>query len=392
MRSARMRSALLRIHPDANGTSAATRWTNFRYQLTFITFTRPSNILRLAPLVREIDPQYAPRALLVGASSVAGQPLRLLEAIWHGRRISRTRIEDPPVFIIGHWRSGTTHLHNMFSQDPAFGYVSMYQAIVPDFSLIGRRWLKPLLARVIPPKRPMDNMFWLADSPQEEEIPLAKTCPYSFYTLLLFPRRARDLFAKYVLLEGMPDRAVAEFKSKYYRMLQIATLHAAGRRLVVKNPLNTARVRVLLDLFPDAKFVHIYRSPYDVFSSTRYLHRQTMAFTTLQKLEMRNSEETVFLLYEAMMRRFFAERALIPEGNLAEVRFEDLERDPLEEMRRVYGRLGLPSFADVEPALRHYIASQTSYRKNRFELAAEDRERIGRRWAFAFAELGYPLE
>jgi hypothetical protein len=363
--------------------------TNLGYQLGFITFTRLSNIVRLAPHLAQMHLRYSLRALLIAASSIASLPLRLLEKACYGRRIARVAIAKPPVFIIGHWRSGTTHLHNLMSQDPTFGYVSMYQAIVPECSLIGRRWLGAILARIIPLQRPMDNMLWPLDGPQEEEIPLAKITPYSFYVQFMFPRRALHFFAKYVLLQQASARAEAEFKRKYYRLLQIATLHAGGKQLVLKNPVNTARIRLLLELFPDAKFIHIHRSPYEVFSSTRNLHRKLLTFTTLQALDGSHNDETVLSLYEQMMQRFFAEQSLIPQGNFAEVRFADLERDPLGELRRVYGALGLESFTNAEPALRAYIAAQKDYRKNAFSLPARDRERVAQRWAFAFARLGY---
>ena len=125
---------------------------------------------------------------------------------------------------------------------------------------------------------------------------------------------------------------------------------------------------MLLELFPDAKFVHVHRSPYEVYASTRNLHRRVLAFMSLQKLDGTGDVEALLSLYEQMMRRFFADSTLIPAGNLVDVRFEDLERDPLGEMRRVYEKLGLPGFGTVEPSLRRYIAGQSGYRKNRFEL------------------------
>jgi hypothetical protein len=114
-----------------------------------------------------------------------------------------------------------------------------------------------------------------------------------------------------------------------------------------------------------------------------------MAFTTLQKLNMRGSAETVFALYEGMMRRFLADRPLIPPGNFAEIRFSDLERDPIGEMRRLYDELSLPGFETTEPALRRHIARQADYRKNSFRLAPEERARITERWGFAFDAFGY---
>jgi hypothetical protein len=364
-------------------------WTDLRYQLAFNSFIRPCNFVRLAHYLPEISPRYWPRATLIGIAALAALPLRWAETMYFGRWIKNIPIEHPPIFIIGHWRSGTTHLHNLFSQDPALGWVSMYQAIAPDCSLIGGGWLKRLLAWLLPPQRPMDNMVWPIDAPQEEEVPLGKICAWSFYTQLTFPHHAQEFFERYVLLEGAPAHVVSELKACYLRILQIAALHAGGKRLVLKNPVNTARLRLLLTLFPDAKFVHIHRSPYEVFASTCNLHRRLLKYTTLQTVDMRDSAEAVLTLYEGMMRRLLADRTLIPSGNFAEIRFSDLERDPLGEMRRLYDELNLPGFRAAEPALRRHIAAQAGYRKNEFRLTPEERDRIAERWGFAFDAFGY---
>lgn len=364
-------------------------WTNLRYQMTFNSFIRPGNFLRMAPYLPEISPRYWPRAALIGALALLALPLRWAQTLLFGRRIARTRIDHPPIFIIGHWRSGTTHLHNLFSQDPALGYVSMYQAIAPDCSLIGGRWLRRLLAWIVPLRRPMDNMVWPIEAPQEEEVALGKICAWSFYAQFMFPRHAREFFERHVLLEDAGAGVASELQARYLHILRIATLHASGRRLVLKNPVNTARIRMLLALFPDAKFIHIHRSPCEVFASTRNLHHRILAFTTLQKLNQRNSGETVFALYEGMMHRLLADRPLIPPGNFAEIRFSDLERDPVGEMRRLYDELGLPGFAAMEPALRRHLAAQADYRKNEFRLSPEEWARVTQRWGFAFDAFGY---
>jgi omega-hydroxy-beta-dihydromenaquinone-9 sulfotransferase len=364
-------------------------WTNLRYQLTFNSFIRPGNFVRLAHCLPEISPRYWPRAALIGIIGLSVLSLRWAETMLFGRRIANTRIDHPPIFIIGHWRSGTTHLHNLFSQDPALGWVSMYQAIAPDCSLIGGKWLRQVLAWLVPLQRPMDNMVWPIDAPQEEEVALGKICAWSFYAQFMFPRHAREFFERHVLLENAAAHVVNELRARYLRILQIATLHSGGRRLVLKNPVNTARIRLLLTLFPDAKFIHIHRSPHEVFASTRNLHHRIMAFTTLQKLDMQNSDETVFALYEGMMRRFLADRPLIPAGNFAEIQFSDLERDPIGEMRRLYDELCLPGFETTEAALRRHIAGQADYRKNSFCLAPEECACITERWSFAFDAFGY---
>jgi hypothetical protein len=161
---------------------------------------------------------------------------------------------------------------------------------------------------------------------------------------------------------------------------------------VLKNPVNTARIRLLLELFPDAKFVHAVRCPYEVFASTVHLHARILPLTTLQTVPLTPSSPIVLSIYEDMMQRFLEDRALIPPGNLVEVRFEDLERDPLGELRRVYETLDLPGFAQAEPVLRQYVESQRSYKKNRLELSAENRRLVTEHWEFAFRAFGYPSD
>jgi hypothetical protein len=92
-----------------------------------------------------------------------------------------------------------------------------------------------------------------------------------------------------------------------------------------------------------------------------------------------------------MYETFFAERSLIEPGRYHEIGFEQLEQDPLGQMKTLYERLGLDGFAEVEPALREYVASQRDYRKNEFRLLPEPlREQISTHWRRAFVEWGYP--
>jgi hypothetical protein len=359
------------------------------YQIGLIGFTRLSNILRLTHYAIGIHPRYSLRLLLILITSILTLPVRLWEKMTWERRIINTPIDHPPIFIIGHWRSGTTHLHNLISQDSAFGYLSMYQSMVPDCSITGGTWLKSLLAKIVPSKRPMDNMTWPIDSPQEEEIALAKTMPHTFYTHFLFPRKTLPLFKKFVLLQNASEAFIREFKLKYSRLLHIATIHAKGKQLVLKNPVNTARIPLLLELFPGAKFIHIHRCPYDVFASTRNLRGSLLSLTTLQSLDPGNVDNTILELYEGMMQQFIRDCPTIPTGQIVEVGFEDLEREPLKVLHRIYQELNLPDFNDAVPAFESYLASQQSYKKNQFQLSVHERELIDRRWAFAFQRFGY---
>ena len=93
-----------------------------------------------------------------------------------------------------------------------------------------------------------------------------------------------------------------------------ATLASGGKRLVVKNCAHTGRLPTLLELFPNAKFIHIHRNPYDVFLSTLHMHRTVLLRSQLQKIEPDRVEAHVLGFYDLLMRRFLAERSLIPAG------------------------------------------------------------------------------
>lgn len=371
-------------------TSASSRRADLGYQAGLLGFVRPANTARMARYATGVRPSRLGRLGYLAASGAIGTPLRALERRRHGAVIDETDVRKP-VFVIGHWRSGTTHLHNLLARDHRFGYVSMYQALAPDFSLVAERWLRPALARTVPVDRPMDNMVWPLDAPQEEEIPLAKTAGYSFYLQFLFPQACEELFTRYVLFDG-PDAEVlrARWERSYRHLLEVATVRSGGRRLVLKNPANTARVRHLLDLYPDARFVCIHRDPFEVFPSACNLHRRTLRLTALQDVDEDLIRNNVLRLYELTMRRYLVDRRSIPDDRLVEISYEDLDRDPVGTVGDVYARLGISGFDEVRPAIADYVDSQRGYVKNSFELTADDIATVADRWGFAFEALDRP--
>ena len=78
-----------------------------------------------------------------------------------------------PLFILGHWRSGTTFVHNIFACDKHFGYTTTYQTVFPHLMLWGQPFFKKNMAFLMPDKRPTDNMELKVDLPQEEEFALS---------------------------------------------------------------------------------------------------------------------------------------------------------------------------------------------------------------------------
>ncbi|MBN1149547.1 MAG: sulfotransferase [Anaerolineales bacterium] len=353
--------------------------------------------LRLLRLSGGIDPAFAARLAFVSLVTLSSSPLRALERLRYGRLVAETPIHPEPVFIIGHWRSGTTHLHNLLCQDGSLGYVSTFQGLAPGFCLLGRGWLDALMdrwARRTHPTRLIDNIPLAFDAPQEEEFAIANSSPCSSLHVFTLPRRAAYFFERYALQQGLSAAEGAEWRRVYLDILKKATLLSGGgrtapKRLALKNPANTGRIPALLELFPNARFIHITRNPYKVFLSTRYVYRTILPRAQVQRIDPEQVEANILRFYRQLVGKYLADRSLIPAANLVELRFEDLEADPLTELRRIYQRLELGDFAQVETALRAYLASIRGYQKNRYELSDELVEKINCEWGFAFEEWGY---
>ncbi|MEO1399836.1 MAG: sulfotransferase [Cyanobacteria bacterium J06635_1] len=323
---------------------------------------------------------YLPRALSITGMTLANAPLRLAETLRYGRQIQQTEITEPPVFILGHWRSGTTHLHRLMVQDDRWGYVSSLQAFVPEAFLTLQQMLAANLQDFWPEVRLMDNVSYSPTVPEEEDYSLANVSPFSFYCCWYFPERMQEIYRRSVLLSDLSEADRRRWQQSYLKILKKATFHSGGKQLVIKNPSNTARIPELLKLFPDAKFIHIYRNPYDVYTSTLRFYQKMVPHYALQTVDEAELEENILAFYQQLMRVFFDTADLIPAGNFVEISYEEFENNEVACMEHIYKRLTLPGFDQAKPKFQAYIADQANYQKNQYSLDETTKARICDRW------------
>lgn len=333
-----------------------------------------------------VDARYWPRAALTTYNCLVNSLVRRWEDFRYGTEVERTPV-PPPLFVLGIWRSGTTHLHNLLAQDDRFAFPNTYQVLFPHTFLSTERTNTRVMQWFVPATRPMDNVKQSLAEAQEDEFALA-VCGLSFaLSMTIFPR-GEDNHRQFLTLQNATPRELALWKSVWMRFLRKMTFKY-HRPLILKSPAHTSRIKVLLELFPDAKFVHIHRDPYAVFPSTIHTWRKVMPWWCLQKCEF--DEERVFRDYVEVFDAFFAQRDLIPPQNFCEVAYSDLERDPVGQIERIYQSLKLPDFGYLEPALRDYVQSISGYSRNTFsDLPEETRQRVAREWSRCFDEWGYP--
>jgi omega-hydroxy-beta-dihydromenaquinone-9 sulfotransferase len=326
-------------------------------------------------------------AMVVTFVSLGNTILRLVQQAVYGRRIRRTPITQPPIFILGHWRSGTTFLHELMIQDERFGYPTTYEALDPGHFLLTERYFVPLFRWLVPSRRPMDNMAAGFDRPQEDEFALCMMGVPSPYMTIAFPNHGPQ-FQEYLDFEGVPPRAVERWKLTLYRFLQQIT-YKTGKRLILKSPPHTGRIKVLQEMFPGARFVHIMRDPYVVYASTVKLWKTLYQLHGFQRPTFAGLEEYVFTTFLRMYAKLEEGRRLVDPARFFEIRYEELVRDPVGQMRALYEHFQLGGFGAYLPRLESYLATVKGYETNRYELTPEQRAKITQRWGEVIRRYGY---
>jgi len=317
--------------------------------------------------------------------------LAAVDSVVYRQRISRVELSQPPLFILGHWRSGTTLLHELLIRDPEHTYPSTYQCFVPHHFLLTQKWFAPLTEKLLPKRRPMDNMAAGWQRPQEDEFALCNLGVPSPYRSMLFPCHG-PTDGKYLDLQQLSESELQAWCFQLNRFFQRLTYRDA-RRIVVKSPPHTARVATLLKMFPQAKFVHLVRDPYDLYASTVLLWKSLNEVQGLQVPgDLQWIEDYVLDTFETMYKAFQKDRQLLDDNQLVELRYEDLVEDPMQRLGQVYAQLELGDFLRVESAAQHYLSEVQNYRPNQHELDEQQRHTVRQRWAPYFEQYGYDVQ
>lgn len=332
--------------------------------------------------------RWALRALVITVVSGFNSLLAALDGLIFRARIDRARTPVAPIFILGHWRSGTTYLHELLTCDPALSYPTTYRCFAPHHFLLSERMLKRWLAFLLPKRRPMDDMQVGWEKPMEEEFALANLGVPSPYLSIMFPNRG-PRHPDYLTLKSLDGTALASWKAQYLRFLKRLT-YADARRLVLKSPTNTARVRTLLEMFPDAKFIHITRDPGELYASTldmwRSLHREQGMH---QSTDDRWLDDSVIDTLNRMYAAYLEDRQLLASSQLVEISYEELISDPRGQVEAIYRRLDLGEFSTIEGNLDAYLKTVRDYRPNKLPVEPRIRDLVREKWALYAKTFGY---
>jgi len=344
-------------------------------------------------LLRKNDYRFTfnclPQIVSVSVMALLNSLLYRLSEALYASRLRNYTLPGPPLFVLGHWRTGTTYLHDLLACDPAFGYPTTYECFFPNHFLLTGPTARFGFALTLPKTRPQDNVAVGFDRPQEDEFALCNMGLPSNYVTWALPRRGPVDHSHLDLRDLPPAQKQAWIDGFLWFLKRVS--YRAGKPLILKSPHHTARIATLLKLFPDARFVHIARDPCTVYASTLRLWR---TMTSVQGLENPPHDEPwvedyVLDTLDHMYKCYREDRELIPDGQLVEITYEDLVADPKGVLQNVYRALDLGDFARAEPQVDAYLENTSGYKTNTYVLPDDKQTLVRERWADYFRLFGY---
>ena len=297
-------------------------------------------------------------------------------------------IRKDPIYILGHWRSGTTLLHNLLCCHKNIAYPTTYQTVFPN-NLFFLSWLiKGIMRYLMPTKRLVDQVELNVDFPQEEDFGLGHDAGYSLYYWFHFPNDYQRITDENLTLNFKDKQKVEEYKQAYERFVKRALLNVGGEQYIAKNPPNMARIPFLLDLFPNSRFIYIDRNPYEVLISTFKFFKGFLRTLQLQEVEDETLWKFIFQTYVLLYTIYRDEKHLIPAENLVELKYEDFVRDP----GSIFKSLHKGIFSDLEPdelKLNGLIQKHKNHSVNPYNFEREYLDRVNSELGSIIEEQGY---
>lgn len=342
--------------------------------------------VRLCDLVVE-NPNVTPWGRVAFRMFFAWKSINHLRRVAYVRQhpeVRDVRIEAPLV-ILGWYRTGTTLLHNLLGADPAHRLPRTWEIAFPvPFSEDSRR--DEALRRAACSFFLNANRFVVPDQAAAHYITPdgPEECFFLWENAGISTTHFNTFGATEYAYELMRMNA-AELYEDHKLQLQILSLQGqAGRTWVLKCPFHLWTIDALVEAYPDARLVWTHREARKSLPSNCSLSAMTTS-KFVHHLDLAQHGRFWSDLYKTGVDRGLASRARIPASRFADVRTNDLAAQPVETVKGIYDRFGMPWTNDLEERYRAVAAAhpKDAHGKHRYDLATFglDEQEIDQRFA-----------
>jgi omega-hydroxy-beta-dihydromenaquinone-9 sulfotransferase len=333
-------------------------------------------------------PKYFFRFLFVLQNSVWASLFAMREKQKYGKQIANYKMPIDPVFIVGHWRTGSTYLHQLMNLDENLAAPSLFQTAQPNGFKVSYRYYRPLMKLVLGKTRPFDQIKNSMDEPQEDEFALVRLTGFSPMLGLVFPKNRSFFLNGHSSFLPQSDDKLNDWK-KQTEAFYTKLAWSSKKQLVLKNPFHSFRIKELMEMYPHAKFIHIYRNPLDVVPSTVKMWSIVGSQNSMNELWKNPEIPDVIETLSSLLEKIDNDKILIPKGAFTEIRFEDLEKDVIDTLKKAYSDIGLEFSELYEQRLVAFLDENKDYEKNSYTLKFDEKALILQKLQPHFKRLEY---
>lgn len=307
-----------------------------------------------------------------------------------------------PVFIIGHPRSGTTFLHKLLSESGQTVTFKFWQIFFPALTirmlagflvqwLVRKNW-----AVILPAKAGHEIAL---NKIEEEEMLFLHILDTQFvetYSPLGYGKKEyRELRFYDQQKKSHRIKAVQFLKGCFQRQV----LYTGANQIVAQTHFSTHRILTLLEVFPDARFIYLVRSPLETIPSFfTLLYKSTKHLGGLKKLPDEALKRFFDRRYRASLDlyRYFNElhiNGAIPPGQLMILRYDHMLADLNNSIEKVIAFTGIQPNPKFREAVKQKVAIQKEYKRKHQVMNIEEfgftSAQIKRDFSFVFEHYGF---
>lgn len=279
-------------------------------------------------------------------------------------RAQNWKLKVPAIVVLGYFRSGTTHLHYLLSCDKQNITPRWYQCLVPQGGPISWTFARLFMVPFMSEKRPMDDVAYGPEWPAEDDFANNLWTGTSVQVgRMIFTNEETFKYAQqFMTLTSLPPHAYNLWRRTLWKFLYKVTRFSSGKRLLLKSPSHTGHVNELLDFFDrDTKFIYINREPGATLKSNVSMIQRFETYQLEPPIDDAALQARMASDYRLNIEKYLEHRGSIPQGNLAEIRFEDLRDDPLGVLQNAYQQLGLEFTDQFKESLTVYLSRVKDY-------------------------------
>lgn len=277
---------------------------------------------------------------------------------------------ERPILIVGMPRTASTTLHRLLARDPALQGLEMWLMDAPMRRPPRETWgsiaaFVDCDARTRALFEAAPEMRAIHDMDADEVDECWHLLRQSFATVNLECSFRIPSYSRWWAGCDMTPRY-----RRYKRNVQLIGGGEPGRRFLLKDATHMFHLDRFLEVFPDACVVTTMREPAKMIPSVASL-TSVVTKPAVADFDPAEHGRAQLELWVRGLRRIEAVCGGLPADRFHRMQFDDFQRDPLAEVRRIYERFGLALTPEAEVAMRGWIERNRKGRHGAHAYSAE---------------------